>query len=297
MKLFDPQSIWPVQAELGEGPLWLSDTQQLYFVDIRGQQIHQCDAQGQQRRSWSVPQRVGFVQPLADPVAGPRGRLIAGLKDGLYRFEEGRLVMVLQPEENLPVNRLNDACTDRHGHLWFGSMDDGGQLPTGSLYRVDADGQARVHDSGISITNGPCFSPDGKTFYHTDTMNHGVFAFDVTDAGTLQRKRLFARIQNGLPDGSTVDAAGHVWVALYAGHRIERYSPDGRLVQSVPLPCPNVTKMAFGGPDGCTAFVTTAWQGMRAAQRAQYPLAGNLFSFRSDTPGLPQHRITQGFEL
>jgi len=296
MKLFEPECIWPVQAELGEGPLWLDDTQQLYFVDIKGRQVHRCDAQGQQRHSWAVPQPVGFVQPLAVQGQGGEGTLIAGLKDGLYRFREGRCVPVLHPEAHLPGNRLNDACTDREGHLWFGSMDDGERQPTGSLYRVDADGIARAHDSGICITNGPCFSPDGRTFFHTDTMNRVVFAFDVADDGTLHGKRVFARIDNGWPDGSTVDAAGHLWVAMYAGHRIERYTPDGALVQTVALPCPNVTKLAFGGPDGCTAFVTTAGKGMNAADRAQQPLAGGLFAFRSDTPGRPQHRITQGFD-
>lgn len=292
MKHFEPVCIWPLSAELGEGPLWLDDSQQLYFVDIKGRHIHRCDAQGQQRQSWAAPQAVGFVQPLAGAGAAT---LIAGMKHGLYRFDDGHCVQVLQPESHLPGNRLNDACTDRQGRLWFGSMDDAEQQATGSLYRVDADGQARAQDSGICITNGPCFSPDGRRFFHTDTLNQIVYIFDVTDGGSLHGKRVFARIQDGWPDGSTVDAEGHLWVALFGGHRIERYAPDGRLVQRVALPCPNVTKLAFGGPGRRTAFVTTAWTGMSATDRAQHPLASGLFAFQCDTPGLPQHRITQGF--
>lgn len=302
MKLYEPECLWSLQAELGEGPLWLDDTQQLYFVDIKGRRVHRCDAQGQQRQSWASPHAVGFLQPLCNREAPiqPQPSFIAGLKDGLYRFSEGDFSRVLQPEPQLPGNRPNDACTDAAGHLWFGTMDDSELQATGSLYRVDADGQARVQDSGICITNGPCFSPGfdtaGRRFFHTDTLARLVHVFDVADDGSLHDKRVFARIEQGWPDGSTVDAAGHLWVALFGGYGIERYAPDGRLVQRVPLPCPNVTKLAFGGSDGCTAFVTTACKGMAAEARARHPLAGGLFAFRSDTPGLPQHRITQGFE-
>ena len=288
MSRFEPECLWPLAAELGEGPIWLDD--HLWFVDIKGQAIHRCDAQGGQRQSWPTPQPIGFVQPLED------GALIAGLKDGLYRFRAGRFTPVLHPERGLPANRLNDACTSPDGHLWFGSMDDGEALPTGALYRVAANGDAHCQDSGYVISNGPCFSPDGRRFYHTDTLRQVVYAFDVASDGSLQHRREFARIANGYPDGSTVDAAGYLWVCLFAGGRIERYAPDGRLVQTVALPCPNITKLTFGGPDLCTAYVTTAWKGMTAAQRNAQPLAGGLFCFRTDTPGQTQALITQGFD-
>jgi xylono-1,5-lactonase len=196
----------------------------------------------------------------------------------------------------MPGNRLNDGFVDPSGHLWFGSMDDGEEQPDGSLYRVSDDGKLVIQDSGYVITNGPALSPDGRTLYHGDTLRRVVYAFDVSDDGTLSRKRTFAYISgDGYPDGMAVDADGFVWIALFGGWRIERFSPDGKRVEQVPFPCANVTKLAFGGDDLRTAYVSTAWKGLSEKERLQQPLAGGLFSFRSPTPGQPQAQCTRGF--
>jgi sugar lactone lactonase YvrE len=118
----------------------------------------------------------------------------------------------------------------------------------------------------------------------------------VSEEGTLSRKRTFAAISgDGYPDGMAVDADGFVWIALFGGWRIERYSPDGKLVEQVRFPCANVTKLAFGGDDLRTVYVSTAWKGLSSEARRQQPLAGGLFSFRSPTRGQPQARCTMGF--
>lgn len=289
MKLFEPTVLWPLAAELGEGPLWMADEQRLYFVDIKGQSLHRCDADGQHRHSWNAPAPIGFVQPMKG------GGLLAGLKDGLYRFygEDFRFLRAVEPHR--PCNRLNDAFTDPQGRLWFGSMDDGEVLASGALYRLGSAGAPLMLDRGYVITNGPCMSPDGRTLYHTDTLERLIYAFDVSSQGELDNRRVLARITDGYPDGTTVDSAGHLWTCLFGGGRIERRAPTGELVQTVPMPCSNVTKLAFGGPDLCTAFVTTAWKGLSMSERVDQPLAGGLFTFRTDVPGLPQASIQHGF--
>ena len=293
MREIHPDCLWPLAAELGEGPIWVEAEQALYFVDIKGHAIHRCKVYGTDRQSWPVTQPIGFLQPLVD------GDFIAGLKDGLYRFDpsDGSLWKCSAVEPHLPGNRLNDAYVDRQGHLWFGSMDDAETVPSGSLYRIDANGELQSKDIGYVITNGPAMSPDGRTFYHTDTLGCSIYAYDVSEQGDLSNKRCLLKIRDGYPDGSCVDAEGFLWVALFGGHRIERYNPSGRLVQTVRLPCANVTKVAFGGADLRQVFVTTAWKGLSPAERTQQPLAGGLFTFRVDTPGLPLHAITQGFSL
>lgn len=287
------ESLWPLGAELGEGPIWQSAEDALYFVDIKGRRIHRCKADGSERRSWPAPAAVGFVQPLAG------GDFVAGLAGGLHRFSPatGDFSRLIEVEPHLPGNRLNDATVDAQGRLWFGSMDDAEESPSGSLYRVGADGALRAEDRGYVITNGPVQSPDGQRLYHTDTLQRLVYAFDLSPTGELSNKRPLIRIHGGYPDGTAVDAEGHLWICLFAGHRIERYTPDGRLVQTVALPCANVTKLTFGGPDLRTAFVTTARKGLSPAELAAQPLAGDLFIFRVDTPGLPAHAITQGFPV
>ena len=168
-------------------------------------------------------------------------------------------------------------------------MDDFAERPSGSLYRLNPDGRSVPLDSGYIVTNGPAFSPDGRTFYHTDTFQQRVYAFDRDESGALTGRRVFVAIEadGGYPDGSAVDAEGCLWIAMWGGWGVRRYSPAGELLSQIRVPCAHVTKVAFGGPDYCSVFVTTAWHGLSAAQRAEQPLAGDLFCFESDVPGLP----------
>jgi D-xylonolactonase len=282
----EPVCLWPVAAELGEGPLWHAASRSVYFVDIRGRQIHRCAEDGTGQRSWAAPGRPGFIVPLAE------GGFVCGLDDGLYRFCEnsGQFTPLRHVEADLPGNRFNDGFVDARGSLWFGSMDAGESDPSGALYCIDSRGQVSCADSGYIITNGPATSPDGRILYHTDTLGRTVYAFDVLADGTLANKRIFVVFTgSGHPDGMAVDAHGDVWIALFGGGRIERYSAAGVLSDSVHFPCSNITKLAFGGPDLRTVYVTTAWKGLTPAQREREPQAGALFTFRSTTPGLVQH--------
>jgi sugar lactone lactonase YvrE len=222
------------------------------------------------------------------------GALLVGLKTGLSRFdpESGDFAHLETVEAGLPNNRLNDACVDRHGVLWFGSMDDRESEPTGSLYSLRY-GRLVAHDRGYIVSNGPAFSPCGRLFYHTDSARRMIFVFDHHGAGGLFGKRLFVRIEDdaGYPDGTTVDSAGCVWVALWRGWAVRRYSPAGELLQTITFPCANVTKIAFAGDDLRTAYATTAFCGLSEADRAAQPHAGDLFSFHSPVPGLPAHTL------
>ncbi len=298
--VIEPQCVWPLAAELGEGPVWLPSRGRdvlhgaLYFVDIKGRRMHRWREDGA-HSTWLAPEPVGFIQPVRD------GGWVAGFKSGLYRFDEPAHSLpvfkcLLAPEPSRPNNRLNDAFTDAQGYLWFGSMDDAEEQPSGQLYCMNGQGRASAQDAGYIITNGPCTSPDGRTFYHTDTLAKTIYAFDVDTRQTLTNRRVLIRVERGYPDGTVVDAAGCLWVSLFAGGAVQRYSPRGELLQTVEFPCPNITKIAFGGADLRTAYATTAWKGMSAREREKYPLAGGLFTFSVDTPGLPQNLIQHGLD-
>jgi sugar lactone lactonase YvrE len=286
----DPVCIWNVGAELGEGPVWDARSRAVYFVDIKGRQVHRYGEQGE-KRSWPAPQQVGFIVPHA------AGGFVCGLQDGLYRFceDSGTFTLLRHVELDLSGNRFNDGYVDARGNLWFGSMDDGQSLPSGVLYRMASDGQVAALDRGYVITNGPAMSPDGRILYHTDTLEHTVFQFDVLNGGGLANKRPFAHITgSGHPDGTAVDVEGCVWIASFGGGRVDRYAPSGEYLDRVDFPCSNVTKLAFGGDDLRTVYATTAWKGLSDAARAREPLAGALFSFRTAVPGLAQHQFIQG---
>jgi D-xylonolactonase len=285
----EPACIWPVGACLGEGPVWSAAEQAVWFVDIKGKQIHRFEPMTSQSRSWSAPSEPGFVLPVRG------GGFVAGLKTGLHRFDprSGEFTLIKTVEPPHLDNRLNDGFVDASGRLWFGSMHDPETASTGVLYRFERDGSCVPCDTGYCVTNGPAMSPDGKTLYHVDTLGQTIYAFDVAADGALAKKRVFARIDqpNVYPDGPVVDQEGFLWSGLFGGWGLLRFNPQGKVVDEIKLPCANVTKAAFGDDDLRTLYITTAWVGLSDVQRNEQPQAGALFSVRVDTPGLPQHAV------
>lgn len=281
-----PECIWPVAAELGEGPLWWNGV--IWFVDIKQDRIHCFDPVRGEGKSWNAPAAPGFLAPLRG------GKFIVGTKTGLHIFTPGtgHFDFLAAVEPDRPGNRLNDGAVDAGGRLWFGSMDDAERDPTGSLYCFDREG-LKAMEAGYVITNGPAFSPEGRIFYHTDTLAKIIYAFDLKNDGAISNKRIFVRIEDGAgyPDGSVVDMEGCLWTGLFGGWAARRYSPKGALLNIARFPVANVTKLAF---DGTTIYATTAWKGLDAAAREVQPLAGGLFRFEVETPGQAQREVDYG---
>ena len=175
-------------------------------------------------------------------------------------------------------------------------MDDAETNATGAIYRLAADGSCVAGSPLVSITNGPAASPDGRTLYHTDTLGGVIYACDLTEAGTLANRHVFATIPNeeGYPDGPVVDAGGCVWTGLYMGWTARRYSPAGELLERVRFPVSAITKLAFGGPDLKTVYATTANKHLDAEGLAKEPQAGDLFAFEVDVPGVAGVEISVG---
>jgi len=281
----EPTDVWPIAAELGEGPVWVERDRSLWFVDIKRQQIHRYDPADGAKRSWPAPEQVGFVFPAE------RGGFVAGLQSGLYHFDEatGAFELIVAVESDLPTNRLNDGVVDPEGRLWFGTMDNGERAKSGAFYCFAGRELTRTPIDEIAITNGPAVSPDGRLLYVVDTLKGTIDLADIRDDGTLGERRPFVRIdpKHGHPDGPTIDAEGCVWISLYAGWEAWRYSPAGELLERVRFPVANITKLAFGGDDLRTAYATTARQLLSPEEIARQPQIGDLFEFRVDVPGVP----------
>lgn len=285
MTTAEPQSVWDLAAELGEGPVWVERDAALWFTDIKRQKIHRLVPATGDKRSWDAPEQVGFALPAS------RGGFVVGLQSGLHHFDEatGEFKLIAQIDALIPTNRLNDAVTDQQGRLWFGTMDNGEAAATGSFYCFRNGETISTGISGISITNGPAISPDGRTLYHVDTLGGTIGCCEILSDGSLGPSKPFVRIspEEGHPDGPTVDAEGCVWVGLYAGWEARRYSPAGEWLSKVRFPVANVTKIAFGGADLRTIYATTAKQLLSAEELQRQPQAGNLFSFQAEVRGLP----------
>ena len=280
-----PRNVWPLAAELGEGPVWVERDRALWFVDIKKQQIHRYDPASGARRSWDAPEQVGFILPAE------RGGFVAGLQSGLYHFDDnsGAFDLIVKVDEDLPANRLNDGTVDPKGRIWFGTMDNQERDRSGAFYCFANGKLTRTAIGNIAITNGPAVSPDGRILYVVDTLRGTIDAVDIDDDGTLGERRSYVRIDpsEGHPDGPTIDAEGCVWISLYAGWEARRYSPTGELIERVRFPVANITKIAFGGDDLRTVYATTARQLLSRENIARQPEIGDLFEFTADVPGVP----------
>ncbi|WP_291424649.1 SMP-30/gluconolactonase/LRE family protein [Acidocella sp.] len=276
----------PAAALLGEGPVWIAEENALYWVDIKGRQLNRYDMTDDAVTRWLMPAQLCWV--IARRHASG---FIAGLGKAigvLHMSEPPVFEAKLDVEAELPGNRLNDAKADGAGNIWLGTMDDTERRPDGALYALGADFSLRREDSGYVVANGPAFSPDGVTLYHTDSAARTVYRFRRRADGGLAEREVFVCFQpeDGYPDGMTVDAQGGVWVAHWGGGRVTRFLPDGTRDRAIELPVSQVTSCAFGGKRLDRLFVTSAAAGLSAAARAAEPLAGALFELDPGVVGL-----------
>lgn len=284
----DLHCVWPAEATLGEGPLWVEREEALYWVDIKKMQLHRYGLADGEQRSWQ------FDSPLSALAPRAGGGFIGTFREGFATIDlrggEARVQPLGGPEADQPGNRFNDGKVDALGNFWAGSMDDSEARPSGVLYRLDGDLHWQPADDGYVITNGPAFSPDGRTLYHNDTLERVVYAFDLDESGRLRNKRVFLQLPetSGYPDGLTVDAEGCIWQCHWSGWGITRFSPDGEAIGRIELPVANVTSCTFAGPQLDTLFITTARKGLSETELAEQPLAGGLFRCSPGVRGLPQ---------
>ena len=280
--------LWDSRCELGEGVLWSEGEATVYCVDIRGCAVLAYSPIGATQRRWDMPQRIGWLVPRRS------GGWLAGFAQGVANLDlhhdgtsQVQCLHTLHAADS-PV-RLNDAKVDAHGRLWFGTMNVVDNTRNDSLlYRLRPSGLPEVADTGYGVTNGPAFSPNGRTMYHTDTMARTIYAFDLDSDGFLSNKRVWVRLrpEEGYPDGMTTDADGNVWLAHWGGSRVTQRNAQGAVIRTVPLPVPQVTSVAFGGPRLQDLYITTARVGLEPMAVAKAPLSGGLFRLEAAGQGL-----------
>jgi sugar lactone lactonase YvrE len=272
--------------ELGEGPVWLEGRAVLSRVDINEPAILLRDTTSGHERRRRLTAPVAFAVPAAGGgfVAGVRRELVHlptldAVPRGLAAVEPGR-----------PRNRFNDAACDARGRLWAGTMSTTREPGAAALYRYVAGSPPEIAIAGVTISNGLDWNLDATRLYYVDSTTQRIDAIDFDlDRGRLGRRRPFVTIDpgDGLPDGLCVDTAGGVWVALFGGGAIRRYTPDGELDAHVRLPVTNPTSVAFGGHVLDELYVTSARHRLTRAQLALEPLAGALLRLRPGVTGRP----------
>ncbi|MFE2062459.1 SMP-30/gluconolactonase/LRE family protein [Streptomyces sp. NPDC059467] len=266
------------EATLGEGPTWDPATGRLIWIDILGSRVNTYDPSTGRRTTRTTDQHVGAVKPRAN------GGLVLSLRDGVALLDPDDTFRWLH-HEPVAGRRANDAAVAPDGSLWAGTMRYDETTGGGTLSRVAADGSATTLLPDVTVSNGTGWSPEGRHVYYIDTPTRRVDVFDY-DGELPVNRRPFVTIEEGAgyPDGLTVDADGCVWVALWDGGAVRRYTPTGELDRVITLPTPRTTACAFGGADLTDLYVTTA----RVGLDAPHPTAGSLLVIPGAGQGVAQ---------
>jgi len=275
------------RATLGEGPCWCPQRQRLYWVNIRGCEVHEFDPATGHDRVIRVPSHVGCV------VLREGGGALAALQDGFHELDldTGRVKKIGNPMPGRPDMRFNDGKCDPAGRFWAGTMAYADTPRAGALYCMETDRRISLKVPGVTCSNGLAWSLDSRRMYYIDTLAQevSVFDFDVATGGIANRRTAVAiPVEMGLPDGMTIDSEGKLWVALWGGHCVARFDPDsGVCIDRIQMPVTCPSSCCFGGPRLDELYITSAWMDLTEEQRRAEPHAGGLFRVRPGVRGLP----------
>jgi sugar lactone lactonase YvrE len=272
-----------VRAILGEGPVWDVRDKVLWWLDIPGENLHRHNPATGADDTWALGRQVGALVPRES------GGIVLATPEGFVAFDPATAAetVLASVEADDADTRMNDGKCDRAGRFYAGTMAYDYKTGVGSFYRLDPDGTVTKLFGGTSISNGLAWSADDSTLFYIDSPTGSVDAFDFdASSGTLANRRPVAKIDEALPDGMCIDDESFLWVALYGGGAVHRYSPDGTLDGVLEVPARNVTCCAFGGDDWGDLYITTA----RGDE--DDPAGGALYRCRPGVTGPPVNVFT-----
>lgn len=270
---------------IGESPVWDHRSEKLWFIDIAGPTIYACRHDGTELVAYAASSSVGSLG-----LAGETG-LVVALRNEVALFEPstGAWRKLADIEADIASNRTNDGAVGPDGAFWMGTMFEWPPYePSASFYRIAPDGEVDRIVGGLHVSNGLAWSPDGKRMYHADSIipQINAYEFDATN-GLASAPARWAAFPSevGHPDGGAVDAEGCYWSAGVSAGRLNRFAPDGKLVEQFELPCLFPTMPCFGGPDLSSLYLTSM---------SRDDEVGGLFVAEAGVRGLPSYVFGEG---
>lgn len=276
---------------LGESCRWDEVRGELYWVDLDAGSFFRATADSTNVEVIATYEVDGTLTALAPMRERSDGWIVATDQSIAVLGEDGRLRVLDRPEAARVARvRMNDGAADPWGRFWIGSMALDAKPGLGNLFRYsEAIGTEKVL-GGLTISNGLGWSADRRTMYFIDSGPSAVYAFDLDDTGDVSNRRILVQLDHeseGDPDGMCVDAEGALWVAVWGGYQVRRYSPEGELLARVTLSTAQPSCCAIGGSNGTTLYITTAQEDLSPEQLADEPDAGRIFCADVGIGGVP----------
>jgi len=285
----EPTVFRDTRAILGESLIWDASRSAMLWCVITAGLLHASPLDG--AVDGSTDSTLHLPAPLASFGLADAGFVLSLENRVVLADLDGRITDTLATIDHRRAGlRLNEGKVDPSGRWVTGSMILVGDDPVGAYYSVTGAG-ARTLYGGLGVANGLEWSRDGSRIYFTDTSVSTIYTGAYSESGEVTDVETW---HHGSPnDGLAIDEDGCFWSALYGGGRVIRYSPDGLELESIDLPVPNLTSVAFGGPELRTLFVASARENLTEEQLEQYPLSGAVFAIETSTHGFTPRRFVR----
>jgi len=244
----------------GESPRWHEN--RLWFCNWGMQEVVAVDLEGKSEVMVRVPTTIPFsIDWLPDGrllvVSGSEGLLLRREADGALVTHANLRVLSAKTWNEIVVDGRGNAYVNGAG---FNVMA-GEKVAPGIIAWVAPDGQARQVADDIAFPNGMAVTPDNQTLIVAESYGKKLTAFDIARDGSLENRRLWADLGDGVPDGICIDAGKAVWYADVPNQRCVRVREGGEVLETVNLDR-GCFACALGGPDKKTLFLMAAeWRG------------------------------------
>jgi sugar lactone lactonase YvrE len=265
---------------LGESPRWHHG--RLWFADWGAQEIVAVDVDGHRERVAGVASFPFSIDWLVD------GSLVVVSSSNrqLLRMEPDGSLVPHAELGGLSQKPWNEIVVDGRGNAYINNIGfdfPGGEVTTGIIALVSADGGVRQVADDVAFPNGMAVTPDNSTLIVAESYANRLTAFDIADDGSLTNRRVWAHLGTGVPDGICLDADGAVWYADVPNQRCVRVREGGEVLQTVAVDRGCFACM-LGGADGRTLFIMAA--GWPAAMDPTGPRTGQVLTAQAPAAGV-----------
>lgn len=248
----------------GESPRWHRD--RLWFANWGTQQIVAVDLEGRSEVVAHIPTTLPYS---FDWLPDGRMLIVSGPEAIILRMNSDGSLATHANLTGISPGAWNEIVVDGRGNAYVNG---------GGMALITADGSVRQVAEGFAFPNGMAVTRDNSTLIVAESHGKRLTAFDIRSDGTLDNRRLWADLHDGVPDGICIDAENAVWYGDVPNKRCVRVREGGEVLETV-----NLDRGCFacmlGGPDGKMLFMMAAeWLGFPKMAEALQARTGQVLT-------------------